>query len=487
MPHVTIIRPCSGIEPYLYECLTSTFCQQYPAEKLTVYFCVSTQSDPAYPVIQQALKDFPSHDARVFLEEEDSLLGHDGKSTRRIGPNPKIRNISRAYREAKGDILWILDCNVWVGKGACGRMVDKLCGFNDGKVHKFVHHVPVCIDVTGDSKAFTTNTLDQPHQNGDVSPVPKNPVIPRSQHRWGGRLEEMFLSSSHIKFYVAINTVALAPCVNGKSNMFRRSHLDYLTSSPSLPRRAKGSILSRSDVMDESPSTAVIGIDAFSHYICEDHLIGELLWGYKIAGAPRKMSNHGLVMGDLVIQPIANMSMAAYIARRVRWQRVRKFTVTLATLIEPATECFLCSVYGAFGVATLLTDAKEVKPIWCQESGSWWTTFLITWMTSVVVWASTDWFLYRLLHSGSTIEAENSAEGEKVGRVPDFVQTPNKNSSKRSFLEWLIAWMGREALALPIWTWAFWGGTTVVWRNRRFKVGMDMRVREIQPNRDAKI
>ena len=43
-----------------------------------------------------------------------------------------------------------------------------------------------------------------------------------------------------------------------------------------------------------------------------------------------------------------------------------------------------------------------------------------------------------------------------------------------------MAWVGREALsALPIWCWAFWGGTSLEWRGRKFWVGMDMKVHEI--------
>lgn len=45
-------------------------------------------------------------------------------------------------------------------------------------------------------------------------------------------LEELFLSTSHAKFYTAISTVAVAPCIVGKSNMFRRSHLNALTNVP---------------------------------------------------------------------------------------------------------------------------------------------------------------------------------------------------------------------------------------------------------------
>lgn len=39
--------------------------------------------------------------------------------------------------------------------------------------------------------------------------------------------------------------------------------------------------------------------------------------------------------------------------------------------------------------------------------------------------------------------------------------------------------MGREVLAFPIWAWAFLGGVTVVWRGRRFWVGTDMVVHEM--------
>ena len=39
--------------------------------------------------------------------------------------------------------------------------------------------------------------------------------------------------------------------------------------------------------------------------------------------------------------------------------------------------------------------------------------------------------------------------------------------------------MSREALTLPIWTWAIWGGVTVVWRDKKLWVGLDMKVHEV--------
>ena len=461
IPHVTILRPVKGIEPNLYECLAATFRQTYPRERLTIYFCISSRTDPAYPTLEQLLSDFPDFDARILVEEEDANLFETAGKRPNLGPNPKIRNLSRGYREAKGDLIWILDCNVWIGKGVAGRMVDRLCGYVQGitlsRKYKFVHQLPLVVDVAREglagegaalledageqlqvsSTSTTSHDLpSQAHHSGQYSAI---------FHNGGGRLEELFLASSHAKFYTAINTVLAAPCIVGKSNMFRRSHLDQLTASKAHRRP---------------------GIDFFSDNICEDHLIGDLLWKQKVPEekAGQTWGKHGLVFGDLAIQPMAGMSVREYIARRVRWLRVRKFTVTLATFVEPGTESFLCSLYGAYAVTTLP---------WFQHTigiPHTWAAFFIFWIWSVSIWSLVDWTVYLKLHSASTIELD--------GNVPPFARPPTARA-RRPYMEWLFAWLGRESLALPIWSWAFWGGTEVVWRGTRFRVGMDMKVHEV--------
>jgi len=152
---------------------------------------------------------------------------------------------------------------------------------------------------------------------------------------------------------------------------------------------------------------------------------------------------------------------------------VRRFTVTLATLVEPGTECFLCSAYGAFAVSTLpyFTEVFALSPSW---------TFPLFWLLSVSLWACADWTEYILLHSGQTTEKGTGTDGEDASiAIPAFARPLRKRVARRPFAEWLAAWLGREALALPIWMWAFWGGVTVVWRERKFWVGVDMRVHEI--------
>ncbi|PYH88981.1 hypothetical protein BO71DRAFT_364355 [Aspergillus ellipticus CBS 707.79] len=457
-PHVTAIRPVKGLEPNLYECLASTFHQDYPVDKLTVCFCVSSRRDPAYPTLQKLVADFPHADARLYVEDDDPFLQPDDTPAYDLGPNPKIRNMSRAYREAKGDIVWIIDCNAWVGPGVCGRMVDRLCGTgSSGKRYKFVHHLPVAVDMTGTaSLREEQGALLESYTNGhaDDAPAVLDPgagVLATG----GGRLEELFLSSSHAKMYTAINTVLIAPCIVGKSNMFRRSHLDYLTASENRHRNA--------------------GIDYFSDNICEDHLIGDLLWKKQVREEKElgeRWGKHALVFGDLAFQPMANMSVQAYIARRVRWLRVRKFTVMLATLVEPGTESILCSLYGAWGVTTALAqylgEQGHSHPV--AERLSTWTAFWGVFGLSMATWILIDWTVYIMLHSGKTVEQDEN--------TPSFARAP-RGVTRRSFGMWLAAWLGREMLAFPIWAWAVYGGVTVTWRDRQFRVGLDMKVREI--------
>lgn len=423
---------------------------------------MSSTSDPAYPILQRLVSDFPTFDVNLFIEEGDPHLHGRGGGEKNLGPNPKIRNISRGYREAKGDIIWVLDCNVWIGKGVAGRMVDKLCGFGSAgtrmKPYKFVHQLPLVVDSVGASDAEESRDLLNGDHNQNRHIASTNDEI-RSMSRsakeefqlsqvsrvGGGRFEEMFMATSHAKFYTAINTVSIAPCTLGKSAMFRRSHLDYLTSHA-------------------SPHSN--GIDFFSDYICEDHLIGDLLWRKKVPEeeAGEKWGKHALVFGDLAIQPMAGMEVREYVARRVRWLRVRKWTVTVATLIEPGVESLVCSAYGAFALTTL--------PWFHRTLGisQTWGSFLVFWFLGVCLWITMDRFVYAKLHSCTSVELDPD--------TPSFARPPGR--FRRPFKEWFMAWLGRELLALPIWVVAVLGGTTVVWKGKKFWVGMDMKVHEIK-------
>ncbi|KAG6994131.1 ceramide glucosyltransferase [Physcia stellaris] len=474
VPHVTVLRPVKGIEPHLYSCLAATFQQSYPREKLTIYLCISSRSDPAFPILEQLLSDFPGFDAKILIEEEDPNLSGKHGDTYNLGPNPKIRNMSRGYREAKGDIIWIIDCNVWVSRGVCGNMVDRLCGFTpDGRKYKFVHQLPLVIDISESLPASASpSTSDIGNGNGGRTQIGRDK---QGNRGWGSLLEELFLSTSHAKFYTAINTVAVAPCIVGKSNMFRRSHLNALTAS--------------------SPKNYSPGIDFFSENICEDHLIGDLLWKHPVppsvldtaalegqAGSstfalksdstsPRSptlpptpsasaqnrkkqrkqhlWANHALLPHSLALQPMAHLPLRTYIARRTRWLRVRKFTVPLATLVEPGTESLLCSLYGAYGLTSIPFLGIP----------STWGAFFVLW---VLKWRYFWW------GGGGPAFASSNVNIINIGK-----------RTQRRWKSRLGAWVGREVLAFGIWIWAVVGGVEVDWRGRRFWVGWDASVHEM--------
>jgi ceramide glucosyltransferase len=319
-----------------------------------------------------------------------------------------------------------------------------------------------------------------------VSSKSSGSAFRRLLQRAGGRLDEAFMSSAHAKFYQAINTVKVAPCIMGKSTMFRRSQLNYVTSTN--PKRAPG-------------------IDFFSDNICEDHLIGDALWkqpqafekrDYKPAPGEQeeKWGKHEMLFGDLCFQPISHTSVAAYLDRRIRWLRVRKYTVTLATFVEPGTESIFCGVYGAYALTTLPYFSTLIPPTWLS--------FALIWLLHMAAWCLVDYIQYLLLHSAKTVEIDAD--------TPDFVLPQRSTAAyhradplkpllgndktsgqqkqqhqqpsllvgaRRNFREFFYAWLGREVFALPVWITAFWGGATVEWRGRKFSVALDTKVHEI--------
>jgi len=415
---VSILRPIKTIsatacEPHLIDCLLSTVRQKYPLFELIL--TVASPNDLALPDIRRMIEENPDVDIKLIVGEEH------------IGINPKINNLIRGWRESKYDVVWVIDSNVWADAGALGRAMDVLTGqvYEDeyGKrtlrrPAKFVHHLPLCLDTLEGNAPSDSWTK-----------------------AFGSKLEEMFLSSSHCKFYVAINTVAVAPCIVGKSNLFRKSH-----------------------IVEVCPPTSVApegGLSSFKNGMCEDHLIGEKLWYTELADDVAYKSAHNTSTGyikhallnEMVFQPVCRMSLREYWDRRTRWLRVRKYTVLLATLVEPGTESFVCSLLGGLGFKYL-----NLLPAWLSLG--------YFWLISVTIWATTDYFLYQELHSNKSVNIDSNTPYwiRRVCAGPD-------NRPKRPLLSWLPQWIGRELLAFPIWVTAMTGGD-VSWRGTKFTVSI---------------
>ncbi|KAF9108141.1 hypothetical protein BGX29_003019 [Mortierella sp. GBA35] len=218
----------------------------------------------------------------------------------------------------------------------------------------------------------------------------------------GSELELMFLDTVHAKMYLFINWTGLASCVVGKSNLYRRSDLDK-----------------------------VGGMAAFGKYMAEDNLVATAIFnmGYK-----HEMTS------DLAYQSLGSMTPSDYFLRRARWTRIRKYTVTAATVVEPFIEMIGCGLVASYGFNLL------------------WNIHALNFLAfHVVIWFLVDLSMYQAL------------SGEKMDNLRGF----------------LMAWCLRELAALPLFAYAV-AGSTVDWRDQTFVLLSDGTVRAIAPPVSAK-
>jgi ceramide glucosyltransferase len=314
-----------------------------------------------------------------------------------IGPNPKINNLIQSYSTAKYDTIWILDANTYLPPNTLRHSVETFLksSFSPRPI-QLIHHLPLC-------------------------------VISRPEERtgWGALLEEIYLSTSHAKFYVSINRFGIAPCVMGKSNLFHKSVLEEATGSQ--------------------------GLSTFANYLAEDHLIADTLW-YK---TPNPGPNHAMTV-DVARQPVQHESWTTYFERRIRWIRVRKYMVTSATLVEPFTECLIAGFVGSFALHTLFQFSWRRIYFW-----------------HVIIWLGIDFFQFYTLHCNSAVDLLLD------DKTPEFARGNRSWNVKRLGM-WLLCWLIREVTCLPIWIVAMCGQSVVKWRNRKFIVRRDMTVVEIR-------
>jgi ceramide glucosyltransferase len=100
LPPVSILKPIRGLDRETYENYASFCLQEYP--EFEVIFCVSDDQDPAIPVIEQLIRDFPKRSIRLLTGSEP------------LGVSDKVNKLCRMLRESHYDIIVVSDSDVRV-------------------------------------------------------------------------------------------------------------------------------------------------------------------------------------------------------------------------------------------------------------------------------------------------------------------------------------------------------------------------------------
>lgn len=408
-PGVTILRPLAGLDCNLYTNLCSTFEQQYPTSRFEIILSVRSPDDQALPVARQVAARYPHVDHTVLVGDVEA------------GVNPKINNLVRGYAAAKYDVVWVVDSQVSLGRGALARAVDALTQPTPRPSPLWLRRAPHSARV------------------GLVHHVPLG-VLPADT--WASHVERVFLSATHAKMYLAINALAVDSCVMGKSNMYRKSDL----------ARVPDSFF---HYADEQEDEASLGADAsfdraerlppaarplarFGIYLAEDNMLALSLWR-----APLTLA-HRVAPGDVAEVAVGDIqTLQEYARRRMRWIRVRRHMVPAATYVEPFTESLVAGLCGWYGYVTW------VRP-WLGGVGAPSLLGLaVFYALHLGAWHLSDRHVLTSLRHGEPLPA-----------------------SEQSYF--FGAWCLRELLALPIWAWAM-AGSTVQWRGQRYRILQDAR------------
>jgi ceramide glucosyltransferase len=99
-PPISNLKPIRGLDPDTYENLASFCRQDYP--EYEIVFCVGDASEPALPVIQRLIRDFPQCQIRVLM------------GSGRVATNDKVAKLARMTAEAKYRTFVISDSDVRV-------------------------------------------------------------------------------------------------------------------------------------------------------------------------------------------------------------------------------------------------------------------------------------------------------------------------------------------------------------------------------------
>jgi ceramide glucosyltransferase len=126
-PPVSILKPLRGLDPDAYENFVSFCRQDYPDYEIV--FCVGDTSDPAFPLLEQLIREFPERRIRILI------------GSGREAANDKVAKLVRLVDEAAHEHLVISDSDVRVQPDYLHKIIGPLANPQIGAVTCF--YVPL--------------------------------------------------------------------------------------------------------------------------------------------------------------------------------------------------------------------------------------------------------------------------------------------------------------------------------------------------------
>jgi ceramide glucosyltransferase len=149
-PPISILKPVRGVDFASYENFSSFYRQDYG--EYEILFCVNEMSDPAVPVIQRIMAEFPQRSTRIF------------SNAPQLGANRKVNNLALMTKEARYEFLVQSDGDVRVGPNYLKEVLAPFADASVGVVSCFYRGVaqpnlPAQLEAVGAASDFFASAM----------------------------------------------------------------------------------------------------------------------------------------------------------------------------------------------------------------------------------------------------------------------------------------------------------------------------------------